>query len=68
MTNSPTTYVSGQEEIETTQIKRTKRFLLFFKTEWWETVNAKHIGNDIYINTDRPIRNVYINGKLILSI
>lgn len=56
--------VQGIEEVEDTKIKKESRFL-FFKTEWWETVNTGHVGNDIYINTERPIENIYLNGKKV---
>lgn len=57
------TIVEGVEEMEGTYIKKTGRFLLFFKTEWWEKVSERSIGNDIHIKTDREIRQVYLNGK-----
>ena len=63
-TSKPTTVV-GAEEIERAYKKREGRFLLFFKTTWWEVVSQKHIGNDIHIETDKEIRNVYLNGKKI---
>jgi len=63
-TTTGTTAVRGVEELEDYKVKRTYRFL-FFKTTYWETVSTKHIGNDIHINTDRPIRNIYFNGKII---
>ena len=58
------THIEDAEERARDRVKRTRRFLLFFKTEWWETVSERHSGNDIHILTTRPIRNVYINGKL----
>ena len=59
------TNIVGAEEIEKKEVCRTGRFLLFFKTEWWETIKTTSLGNDIYIETDRPIRNVCINNKKI---
>jgi len=64
-TNSSQTKIKGVEEREKTEVKRKGRFLLFFETEWWETVSTEHIGNDIYIETLKDIRNVYFNGKKI---
>lgn len=61
------TTVSGAEEVENTQVRRVRSFL-FFKTEWWETILTRHIGSDIYIESDRPIRNVYLNGKLLPNV
>jgi hypothetical protein len=58
------TRVYGYEEQEGTFVERKKRFLIFFETTYWEQVSTKSLGNDIYIETDRPIKNVYINGKL----
>lgn len=55
--------VVGQEERKGTYEKREGRFLLFFKTTWWELVSSEHIGNDIHVETDREIRQVFINGK-----
>lgn len=63
--NTHKTIVQGQEERVDTFVKKTGRFL-FFKTEWWERVSSDHIGNDIYIKTDHPIRQVYLNGKELL--
>ena len=58
--------VKGMEEVEETYIKRTGKFLIF-DTEWYEKVSTTHIGNDIVIKTDRPIRNVILNGKVLLT-
>lgn len=63
-TISNKTVVFGEEEVKDTLVKKVGRFLIF-KTEWWETANTEHIGNDIYIKTNRPIRNVYLNGNLL---
>ena len=65
-TQSKTT-VQGAEEKEGLFEKRTGRFLLFFKTEWWEMVSEKHIGNDIIVKTNRPIRAVIVNGQEYFS-
>ena len=59
------TEVSGAEEIKKTEIQRVKKFLVFFKIKWWETVNQEHIGNDIYIETSKEIRNVFVNRNKI---
>lgn len=61
------TEVKGVGEIEKTYIKRTGKFLFFFKTEWWEQVNEQLVANDIHIKTDSLIRYVYINGVKINS-
>jgi hypothetical protein len=62
------TQVNGAEEISKTFEKREGRFLLFFKTTWWEEVKREHIGNDIYIETTREIRQVYLNGKPLFNL
>lgn len=62
MISTTQTVMQGAEEREKTEVKRKGKFLFFFETEWWETVSTEHIGNDIYIKTDRPIRNVYLDG------
>lgn len=59
------TRVNGVEEKMGTYEKKEGRFLLFFKTTWWEKVSEISLGNDIYIETERPIRNVYLNGDLL---
>lgn len=64
-TTKEQTHVFGLEEVEETKLKRVNRFFIF-KTEWWETVLTKHIGNDIYIETSREVRQVYLNGKPLL--
>jgi hypothetical protein len=56
--------VRGTEEILNTYTKEEKRFLLF-PVKYWQLINTEHIGNDIHIETDKNIRNVYLNGKLI---
>jgi hypothetical protein len=56
--------VIGREEVEETFEKKQGRFL-FWKTEWWEKVHTEHIGNDIVIKTDKPIRSIYLNGREI---
>ena len=66
-TTQGNTLVGGREEVEKMQQKRTGRAFIFFKTEWWETVSTRHIGNDIYIKTNRDIRAVYLNGELLTS-
>jgi len=63
MAHTTYTDVHGTEEREGTYEKRTGRFLLIFPTEWWEQVSERHIGNDIYIITNREIRTIYLNGK-----
>jgi hypothetical protein len=60
------TIVEGTEEVKKTLEKREGRFFLFFKTVWWEEVAIDHIGSDIYIKTDREIRQVYLNGKPLI--
>jgi len=61
------TTVEGIEEKEGTYVKKTGRFMLFFKTEWWEKVSERHIGNTIHIITNRKIRQVYLNEEPILT-
>lgn len=56
-----------KEEIENTLIKRERQFL-FWKTDWWEVVSTNHIGNDIYIISNHPIRNIILNGKNIITL
>jgi hypothetical protein len=60
------TIVEGVEEMKGNYIKKTGTFFLFFKMEWWEKISEEHIGNDIHIRTTRPIRDVYLNGELIV--
>lgn len=60
--NPSKTILVAHEELEDTQVRKTGRFL-FFKTTWWETILTRHLGNDIHIETDRPIRHVFLNGK-----
>lgn len=67
MATQKQTIVTGAEECEGTYVKKTKRFLIFFNTHWWEQVSSTHIGNDIYIETNRPIRKVFINGEQIFE-
>jgi hypothetical protein len=57
------TTINGAEEIKKTYERREGRFLGIFKTTWWEEVASEHIGNDIHIETDREIRQIYLNGK-----
>jgi hypothetical protein len=64
ITNQQRTQVEGIEEQEVSLVKKEGRFLIF-KTQWWEQVSTKHIGNDIYINTDNPIRKIILNGREI---
>ena len=64
-TIQPKTEVCGIETIEKQQEKRTGRFLLFFKTEWWETVKTTSTGNDIHIMTDKYIDHIYLNGTKV---
>ena len=59
------TVVVGSERKEGTEVKRERRFLGFFKTTWWETVSTRTLGNDIHIETNKPIENIYLNGDLI---
>ena len=59
------TIVQGREEVKDTFIKKTGYRFIFFKVEWWEVVKTDHIGNDIYIITDRPIRKIFFNGREI---
>ncbi len=61
------TIVGGSEQVEETKVRKEGRFL-FFKTIWWEVVSSKHIGNDIHIESDREIRQVYLNGKPLIDL
>lgn len=58
------TLVGGLEEVEETYIKKKSRFL-FFKVESWERVNSSSVANDLFIETTRKIRDVYLNGEKI---
>lgn len=58
------TVVGGLTEFKDTEVKKRSRFL-FFKTTRWETVSTKFLGNDIHIETQNHIRNIYLNGKKI---
>lgn len=60
-----TTIVKGEEVREATQEKRTRKIFGLFNLEWWETLHTEHLGNDIHIQTNNPIRNVYLNGEKI---
>lgn len=60
------TKVIGEEEKVEKYIEREERFWLLFKTKWREIISTDSIGNDIYIETDREIRQVYLNGKPLL--
>ena len=62
MYTSRPTRIVGSEEIEIINVR--KKFLTF-PIMWRVQSSTKHIGNDIFIKTDHPIRNVYINGKLL---
>ena len=64
MSQTTKTSVTGSTETEETYMKRVSSWWIF-KTEWWEKVSEKHVGNDIFIVTDREIRDVYLNGKLL---
>jgi hypothetical protein len=66
-TNNPTTNVVIAEEREHDQVKRKGRFLLFFPTEWWETISERHIGNDLHIQTQNEIRRIFFNGKQVFT-
>jgi len=54
--------VNGREEVEEGFVLRKSKWLIF-PINWWEKVSNKSMGNDIYIMTERPIRNLYFNGK-----
>jgi hypothetical protein len=56
--------VSGVEEVKEGYVKHERNFLIF-KVYWWEKVSVEHIGNDIMIETDTKIRNIYFNGVII---
>lgn len=64
-TTQGNTIVQGAESMIGTYEKRERPFLIFFKTTWWEKVSERSLGNDIYITTNREIRNVYLNGELL---
>jgi hypothetical protein len=44
-----------------------KGYFMFFPVSKWVKVSEKHVGDDIYIETDKEIRNVYLNGELLKS-
>lgn len=58
------TIVKGIEEKEATYVEKQKIWL-FFPVTYWEKVSETSFGNDIFIETTREIKNVYINGKLL---
>ena len=60
-----TIHADGISEAEETQIKRTRRILFVFPVSYWTTISRNHIGDDVYIKTNKQIRNVYLNGKLL---
>lgn len=57
------TEVCEAHEMERTQVKRTGKFLMFFDTEWWETVDVHRVGTDIHVKTDQTIRSVFVNDE-----
>jgi hypothetical protein len=59
------TVVTGSTRMEKEEVKRTGRFLMFFKTEWWETVRTETVGHDIHIDTTNLIERVFVNGEQI---
>ena len=65
MNTTKQTDVGLYKEIKETQVKRTKKAFIFFNVEWWETVSTNELGNDIHIETENKIRNVYLNGSKI---
>lgn len=62
-TESRTT-VEGVQEQDIEQVRRVKGWRCF-NVSWWETMSTTTIGNDIHINTDHPVRDIYLNGKKI---
>ena len=58
------THAEGVEERQREEVMR-KGWFFFFPVTWWETVKETHIGNDICIVSNRPIRRVYLNGELV---
>ena len=56
--------INGLEEVEETLVKKKTRFL-FWQVTSWEVVSRESIGNDVFIETDKPVRNIYLNRKLL---
>ena len=52
----------GREEVGQTVRVYKRRVWFFFKVESEEVVKSDSIGNDIFVRTDRPIRDVFINN------
>lgn len=56
--------VKGVENLEERYCVEKKSKFKFFNLNWRAKKSTISLGNDIIIQTDRQIRNVYINGKL----
>jgi hypothetical protein len=63
MTTQQITYVQEGKDIERTEVKRKGKFLVFFDTEWWETVSEKTIGHSVHVKTTNKVDSVFVNGE-----
>jgi hypothetical protein len=60
------TKVVGRENMLNTYQKKEKSWFIF-KVPYYELVNTEHLGTDIHIESDKEIREVYLNGKPLLN-
>ncbi|HRF69817.1 MAG TPA: hypothetical protein PKV66_00135 [Candidatus Pelethenecus sp.] len=58
--------IVGKTEVENVYKKETGYFLFFPFTKWVK-VSAQALGNDIFIQTEEPVRQIYFNGKELLT-
>lgn len=65
MATTQRTIIGGIEEEQVTQKLRTRKVFGLFDVRWWENVSVESLGNDIHIQTQKEIRHIYVNGKLI---
>lgn len=57
-TNQP--IVRGREHVLEKYVYKT-----WWIFSWYERVSAEHIANDIVIETDKPIRQIIVNGEVV---
>lgn len=48
------------------EVRMIEHRAVFGLVKWYEKVSETHYGDDLYIETERPIRKIYFNGKVIL--
>lgn len=58
--------IEGRTETESVYKKETGYFLIFPITKWVK-VSETSLGNDIFIQTEQPVRQVYLNGKELIN-